>query len=764
MVRGALQWRAVQWPVTPRHAGHLLAGVALLLGLLGPQLAAARNLALLVGVADYDEPKIRPLAGPRNDVILLWRHLSRHGFDADDITVLAEGLPQAAHVPRPQAAPTRAAIMQGLARLAQQAGPGDTVMFHFSGHGTTQPQAAPAEGAVPEAGGRDQVLLPKDAGLYDPAARTIRNAIIDDELGTALDRIRAKGATVFVVVDACHAGTVTRSADMARGVDAAALGAPQAGMGAVLSSPPRLPIHAPQRGGTLRAAGAPAPAGMGALVAFFAVDSWTPAIERAYPAPAAGLVEKPGADGAAQAIFGVFSWHLLRSFESGRAVTFRDLARMVSLDVAAAAQLAHAPLPVFEGDLDRTLPGAAANGPRRFATRQEGGDLLIEAGALQGFDEGAEIALFDGPLADAQPLGTVLMPGTTAGESRVPLADLPPGAAAGSVKSLWAQMERPGVVFRFRVANVALPEAAQAIARALEPGEGMPAIGIELVAPDQPADLNLHLVDGRLWMVPEGGRLVRDPQAYGRSFSLPADTGPAPLRNAVWAFARAANLVRLASVADMGAGAASGDVEISLDLIRETDGAQLADPRRRCTQAARPSPPLPVDSGVAAPLAHCDTARLTITNRSERDMDLGIFFLDPLGGIDVPVRGWRQNGCIATLPARASGPLVVRTTLTTWGKDGPSQTGLHRILVFALPRAGGIPPSLCHLLQRDVASASAGALRGTGQRGFLDLLGRAARVAPGLRAANPFEAEDSAAGSVVVRQFSLDLLAPEASR
>jgi len=739
----------------------------LALGLLLPHLAAARNLALLVGVADYDEPKIRALSGPRNDVILLWRHLSRHGFDAADITVLAEGLPRAADVPHPRAEPTRAAIMDGLARLAERAGSGDLVLFHFSGHGTTQPEAAlaPVDGVVPEAGGRDQVLLPKDAGLYDPAARTIRNAIIDNELGAALDRIRAKGATVFVVVDACHAGTVTRSADVARGVDAATLGAPQLAAGAVMPVPSlRAPVRAPQRGGMLRSAGVSAPAETGALVAFFAVDSWTPAIERVYPSPAPGLVEKPGGDGVAQAAFGVFSWHLLRALERGQAATFRDLARMVSLDMAAAAQLAHAPLPVFEGDLDRGLPGAAAGGPRRFATRREGGELVIEAGALQGFDEGAEIALFDGPLAGAQLLGRVRLPGAGASENRVPLVGLPADAAA-SGGSLWAQMERPGVAFRFRVANVAAPEAAQTVAVALAPGEGTPAMGVDLVAPEQPADLRLHLADGRLWLVPEGGRLVQDPRAYGRSFSIPAGAEPDQLRNAVWAFARAANLVRLASVADMGAGTASGEVEISLDLIRETDPSRLADPQRACTQAAQPSAPLPVDSGMAAALAHCDAARLTIANRSERDIDLGIFFLDPLGGIDVPVRGWRQNGCIATLPARASAPLVLRTTLRTWGKDGPSQTGLHRILVFALPRAGGIPPSLCHLLQRDVATASAGTLRaGTGQRGFLDLLGRAALVVPGLRAANPFEAEDGAAGSVVVRQFSLDLLPPEASR
>ncbi|MCG5233729.1 caspase family protein [Xanthobacter oligotrophicus] len=759
-----------------RGRGAFACLLVLAAGLVLPNLAFARNLALLVGVADYDEPKIRALAGPRNDVILLWRYLTRHAFDAADIEVLAEGLPEAADTPRPRAAPVRAAILEGLARLADRAGPGDFVLFHFSGHGTTQPEVA-TDGAQPEAGGLDQVLLPKDSGLYDPVAKTIRNAIIDNELGAALDRIRAKGATVWVVVDACHAGTVTRSAEATRGVDSTMLGVPPAGpeksSEAIRGLAPLLPpAQAPERNGTLRVLDGSSPGGTGSLIAFFAVDSWTPAIERAYPAPAEGLAGKALAGDGPQATFGVFTWHLLRALETGRARSFRDLARMVSLDIAAAARVAHAPLPVFEGDLGRGLLGAQPGEVPRFAARRDGTDLVIEAGALQGFDEGSEIALFDGPLPDARRLGMVRLATTTASESRAAVADLPePAGRTGSGADIWAQMERPGVAFRFRVAGIDHPDVAGVIDLAFRPREGVPAIGVELVAPGQPADLRLHLADGRIWLVPEGSLLVRDPQAYGRSVSIPVAT-PAELlapqlRNAVWAYARTANLVRIASVAEMGAAGGAGDIDISLDRIRETDPERLADPRRGCGQVSRASPPLPVDSGTAAAVAHCDTVRLTIANRSEHDVDLGIFFLDPLAGIDVPVRDWRQNGCIATLPAKASGPMVLRTTLRTWGKNGPSQIGLHRILVFVLPRTGGIPPSLCHLLQRDVEAAAAGAAAmrgGTSHRRFVDLLGRAALVDASLRAANPFEEEAGEAGSVVVRQFTLDLLPPEASR
>ncbi|MFK8252774.1 caspase family protein [Ancylobacter terrae] len=760
--------------VPPPFRHRLLAILALALApWAAPGAAQARNLALLVGVAAYDEPSIRPLEGPRNDVVALWRYLVRHDFAPADIEVLAEGLPAAADTPTPEAAPTRAAILDGLDRLAARAGAGDFVLFHYSGHGTTQPQTqaegegAGGEDAEIEAGGRDQVLLPKDAGRYDAAARGIRNAIVDNELGAALDRIRARGATVWVVVDACHAGSVTRSADATRSVDPLALGVPAAG-----ATPPATPPapHPPERAGTfdpatLRGGAAVAAGGAGPLIAFFAVDSWTLAIERAYPVPSTGAAS--GSAGEEQAKFGVFTWHLLRALEAGQARSFRDLARRVSLDIAAGSRLAQAPLPVFEGDLDRGLFGAAGEGAARFPARLENGEVVIEAGALQGFDAGAEVALFDGPLGGAARLGTARLDTATAADSRAPLAD-PPAPGEGG---LWAQVERPGVAFRFRVAGVADAPVDGRIRAALAPGEGGPAIGVEPVAPGAPADLRLDVAEGRLWLAPEGAPLVRDPQAYGRSFSLPLDLPPGDfdrqLRAAVFAYARAANLVRVASLAEMEAGAGAGDIEIALERIRETDPARLADPRRACAAAARPSAPLPVDSGAAAALAHCDMVRLTIANRSDRDIDLGVFFLDPLGGIDVPVKDWRQNGCIATLPAKASGPLVLRTTLRSWGKNGPGQIGLHRILVFALPRTGGIPPSLCHLLQRDAATAAAGAaaLRNAGGKGgLIDLLSRAALVDPALRAANPFEEETEAAGGPVVRQFTLDLLPPGGGR
>lgn len=708
-----------------RAAGFALAAALILLCV--P--AQARNRALLIAVAAYDEPAIRSLEGPRNDVLMVWRRLTRNGFAAKDIRVLAEGLPEGADAPKPFAPATRAEILAGLADLAARAEAGDFVQIHYSGHGATQPEGAVEEGQEPEPGGRAQALLPKDAGKYDPQARSIRNAIVDKELGRALDRIRAKGARVFVVIDACHAGTATRAgAGVARAVEAEALGVPQA----LAPSP----LRPPQRRATL-----PAPADKAALVGFFAVDSWSEALERPLPG-GAGFI---GPEGAQK--FGVFTWRLMRALEQGRARTYRELARLIALDMASAT-LAAAPPPAFEGDLDAPLPGQDHALVRaRFPARSDNGALIVEAGQLHGLDAGARLALFDGPLADARALGRADVSEADAAASRAEVA----GASPAQVwpAQLWAELETPAARLRLRVA--ATPEARPHLAAALA-GDGL---AVDLV--EGPADMLASVAAGRLWLTRDGAQPVTQPAAYDRSPSAALDA-PEDVRLLLWRFARAANLVRLAGVAQ--AGGAEGAARISLEVARETDAARLADPRRACA-----APPQgagrPLDSADVAALGHCDALRLSIENAGERDLDVGVFFLDPSGAVAVPARDWRQNGCVAFLPARATRPLVLRTQLRLDGAGGPGHSGLHRIVVFALPRQAGMPANLCHLAQD--APAEAARLRAAaGAKGFAALLARAGLADPSLRAANPFAEEDaSAAAQTSVRLFTLDLRPPQ---
>lgn len=720
------------------------AAFALLLVLALP--AWAENRALLIGVSAYDNPKIRPLNGPRNDVILLWRTLQQRGFRSANIAVLAEGLPDRPEVPRAAHRPTRAAILAALERLADEAKAGDFILVHFSGHGTTQPERDPDNNPEPEPGGRDQVLLPQDAGSYDPAKKGITNGLVDDEIGAAFDKIREKGATLWAIIDACHAGTVTRSgAVVTRSVDPADLGVPAA-------TPRAMPAAAPERVGLVKNRPQKGP-----LIGFFAVDSWTEAIERDFSSADDGLVGPPG-----QRKFGVFTWHLLRALQSGRAQSYRDLARLITLDLATSSAMTHAPQPVFDGALDHALFGQAATGPRRFSAKIEGETLLIEAGALNGFDAGAEIALHDGPLADAKRIGRVRLSEADVQTSRAKLA------APLSAPSLWASIDAPAIAFHYRIGLAQIVPSARYRYRDLitrVAGASGEAMALE-VREDAEADLDLIEDGHRLWLVPQGQALVKDQTAYDRSLFIALDQAPevvdSALRKALWAYARAANLVRLAGLGDM-AGQTATDLDIRLERMRETAPDKLADPKRTCADLAVPSPATALESGLPAAFGHCDQLRLSIFNRSERDYDIGVFYIDPRGGISVPVRDWRQNGCVGFLPAKAQSPLALRTILRSHTANGPSHTGLYRVVVFALPRNERMPPNLCHLLQASAEAARAEAIatrNAATAKGFAALLQRVALLDPGLRNVNPFEADE--ATKAVVRLFSLDLRAPQA--
>lgn len=703
--------------------------------------AQARNLALLIGVAAYDEPAIRSLEGPRNDVLALWRLLVRKGFSPDDVTVLAEGLPERPDAPRPRAAATREAILSALAGLAERAAAGDLVVVHYSGHGATQPEGEVEEGAEPEPGGRVQALLPKDAGRYDPQARGVRNAIVDKELGRALDRIRATGARLFVVVDACHAGTVTRAgAGTARGVDAATLGAPQTAPAAAAPPRPatrRAVARVESRGGENR----------GAMVGFFAVDAWSEALERPLPAPADFL----GGEGAKP--FGLFTWRLVRALEQGRARSYRDLARLVVADAEVAAG---APAPMFEGDLDAALPGVeAAQGPPRFPARLSGEGVIVEAGQMQGVDAGARLALFDGPTADAHALGAVVVAQAGPTESRAgalaqsvaAAQSAAQSAAPGGGAGLWAQIESAGVGFRLKVAvdAAARPDLAAAAA-------GLP---VDLV--EGGADLVATRAGEAIRLAREDMRAAPADETRAASIFAAGEAGRAGLRDALWRFARAANLTRLAGVAAAEGGGAPG-FEATLETTRETDPGRLADPRRACAAPLAPAARVVSDVQAAA-IGHCDGLTLSIANRGEGDLDVAVFLLDPEGDIAIPSREWRQNGCLGFLPAKAGRPLVVRTQARLWTASGPGHAGLHRVVVFALPRKGGMAPNLCGLIAATPPEPGP-ALRAAGARGFAALLARAGLADPSLRAANPFsEDEDGAGAGVAARQFTLDLRA-----
>ncbi len=141
--------------------------------------------ALLTGVNAYPADRCTPLEGCLNDVVAAEELLrGRAGRRLQPITLLDADVTVAA---------VEAAIRDHLGR----AGPGDTALFWFSGHGTELPAVERLHLDV-EATGRNQALVCVD-GL-----------LVDKRLGALLNEVAAGGAHTVAVLDCCYAGGATR--------------------------------------------------------------------------------------------------------------------------------------------------------------------------------------------------------------------------------------------------------------------------------------------------------------------------------------------------------------------------------------------------------------------------------------------------------------------------------------------------------------------------------------------------------------------------
>lgn len=168
----------------------LLAAVAATLSL---SVAAQTKRAFVVGLGRQQDASWAKINGDR-DAELMTSLLRERRYS--DLTTLVNE----------QA--TKAAITDGLARLARRCRRGDRVLVHFSGHGQ---QMTDLDGD--ERDGWDECWIPYDAfQSYGPSDRGERH-LSDDELNTLLTAIRqhiGSSGRLLVVVDACHSGDSTR--------------------------------------------------------------------------------------------------------------------------------------------------------------------------------------------------------------------------------------------------------------------------------------------------------------------------------------------------------------------------------------------------------------------------------------------------------------------------------------------------------------------------------------------------------------------------
>ena len=161
-------------------------------------LSAQQKHALLIGISnypqyDYADASWTPIHGT-NDVQLISPILAKQGFKINTLT---------------NESATHEAVGNSLKDLGNSVHAGDIVYIHLSGHG----QAVEDENGD-EADGWDEAFIPFDAERsYRENGYQGENHLLDDEFNVYLNAIRRKvGETgiVYVVMDACHAGSSYR--------------------------------------------------------------------------------------------------------------------------------------------------------------------------------------------------------------------------------------------------------------------------------------------------------------------------------------------------------------------------------------------------------------------------------------------------------------------------------------------------------------------------------------------------------------------------
>lgn len=129
------------------------------------------------------------LRGCINDVLAMNRFLTTDGgYDPSDIVLLTDDQPN------PVAVPTRQNMIRAMQWLVQGAQPGDSLFFHYSGHGG---QEKDLDGD--EVNGFDECIYPVDFQMA--------GSIIDDIMHDIMVRPLPPGCRLTCIFDSCHSGT-----------------------------------------------------------------------------------------------------------------------------------------------------------------------------------------------------------------------------------------------------------------------------------------------------------------------------------------------------------------------------------------------------------------------------------------------------------------------------------------------------------------------------------------------------------------------------
>ncbi|XP_021905469.1 metacaspase-1-like [Carica papaya] len=130
------------------------------------------------------------LKGCINDVkCMKYLLINRFNFPESSIQMLSEEEPELCK------RPTKQNLRMALYWLVQGCQPGDSLVFHYSGHGSQQRNYT-----GDEVDGYDETLCPSDFET--------QGMIVDDEINATIVKPLPAGSKLHAIIDACHSGTV----------------------------------------------------------------------------------------------------------------------------------------------------------------------------------------------------------------------------------------------------------------------------------------------------------------------------------------------------------------------------------------------------------------------------------------------------------------------------------------------------------------------------------------------------------------------------
>lgn len=153
-----------------------------------PPNAHGRKKAVIVGISyRYSRQELK---GCINDAkCMRYMLVNKFQFPESSIIMLTE------EETDPYKIPTKANMRMALYWLVQGCQPGDSLVFHYSGHGSRQRNYN-----GDEVDGYDETLCPLDFET--------QGMIVDDEINATIVRPLPQGVRLHAIIDACHSGTV----------------------------------------------------------------------------------------------------------------------------------------------------------------------------------------------------------------------------------------------------------------------------------------------------------------------------------------------------------------------------------------------------------------------------------------------------------------------------------------------------------------------------------------------------------------------------